>query len=593
MLNPKACLIGPASTLLIAACVHAGNDRADFGVKASGLSPSRRESAVTTQSISRWTACNGTSGDTQGVARAFEAASHGAFTLIVNCPVRLHIGTDISRTIFIDDGTSVQFTGAGKFTVNNVMLPAFVIANSNGIRLTDWNVEYDASLPVDSDVRGYENAGRFVRSPGRTQPSAAFNDLRITPWLTNHRGIIFDRRQGPVNSIWANPTNSSAVFFIIGDSSNISVTGMRLYAPTAAGGDRFVPMVFSLSRNFKSNQVVTAKTPFTAEYVAVPHNLVFSNIDLDGTYMGWQGNVRDVHIDHVRSHRYGDLQDASGANVGGIGKWFAPPHLFYLNYDYEGDPALFNKDIHIHDVIDDGTRVGVARDKGGNDTLSGYALSLKIGCAECVVNGYKTYRPDGFLDLLPSNGLTISNVDATFNSAFLNNIFPGWRFPIGPYSHVTFNNIALVDTAASSVQPPIGHTYHNNEALVFHNVRVSINLWTGQSPLAPTISGKQNDVSLDYTIRASASRLLSAQNGTVSLTLQATPATLRAGRTVALTWTSTAATSCSARGAWGGDIETSGSRDIYLSSPGDHDFALSCRNLNDSANATMKVVVLP
>ncbi len=86
-----------------------------------------------------------------------------------------------------------------------------------------------------------------------------------------------------------------------------------------------------------------------------------------------------------------------------MGKWFAPPHLFYLSYAPNGDPALFNSNIRIRNVLDDGPRVGAARDKAASDGLSGYALSLKLGCVDCSVDNYITTRPDGFLDVLPSD----------------------------------------------------------------------------------------------------------------------------------------------------------------------------------------------
>ena len=39
----------------------------------------------------------GTSDDTAGVAKAFAAARHGAFTLVVDCSVSIKIGMDIAR----------------------------------------------------------------------------------------------------------------------------------------------------------------------------------------------------------------------------------------------------------------------------------------------------------------------------------------------------------------------------------------------------------------------------------------------------------------------------------------------------------------
>ena len=77
-------------------------------------------------------------------------------------------------------------------------------------------------------------------------------------------------------------------------------------------------MAFSLGLNFKSNQTVSAKTPMTGQYYSVPHDLTFSDISLDGTYMGWVGGLQKVEFENIQSQRYGDLQDASGGTVGGV-----------------------------------------------------------------------------------------------------------------------------------------------------------------------------------------------------------------------------------------------------------------------------------
>jgi len=543
---------------------------------------------VVKKSISGWVSCSGTADDTEGATRAMAAASHSAFTLVVDCPVRLHIGTDISRTIFIDDGTTVEFTGAGKFTVDNVLLPAFVIANSSDITLTDWNVEYEGSLPVNPNVGGYENNGALVVEAGSTQPANASSDLRITPWLAANRAITFDRSQGSVNALWAGPTNASAIFFLTGDTFNVTVSGMQLYVPASAGGNQFIPVAFSLSQNYKSNQTVTAKTPITSQYVAIPHALRFMDITLDGTYMGWQGNAATVYFTDIQSHRYGDLQDADGNNVGGVDDWFAPPHLFYLNYATAGDPALFTRDIQILNVVDDGPRIGKAR-----STKSGAAMSLKIGCVSCTVDNYQSSRPDGFMDVLASNGLTISNVTATYDSAFESNEWPGWRFPSSGYTNVKFENIALTDTSVTTTQPPIGSANQiSNADMVFANVKVGMNNWTGTESLPlPTIAGTTNDVSLNYAIADTASTVMASQKGTGSLTLRATPTTLKAGASTTLSWTSKEVSGCTASGSWTGAVGTSGSRVITLSAAGSYSFALTCEGASSKSSTTIPVVV--
>jgi hypothetical protein len=495
---------------------------------------------------------------------------------------------DIARTIFIDDGTTIEFTGAGKFTVDNVLLPAFVIANSSNITLTDWNLEYNASVPVNPDVGGYDNNGAFSAEPGSTQPANAANDLRITPWLSANRALTFDRSQGGVNSMWAGPTNASAVFFLTGDTFNVTVTGMRLYVPPTAGGDRFIPMAFSFTQNYKSNQTVSARTPITGQYVAIPHSLRFMNITLDGTYMGWQGNASTVYFANIQSNRYGDLQDANGENIGGLNDWFAPPHLFYLNYAKAGDPALFTRNIQIVNVVDAGPRIGTAR-----STASGAAMSLKIGCVSCSVSNYQSSRPDGLMDVLASDGLTISNVTATYDSAFESNKWPGWRFPSSGYTNVAFENIVLTDTAATTSQPPIGSANQtSNEGIVFNNVRVAMNGWSGDETLPlPSIAGTTNSVALNYHISATKSQILASQERTASQTLRASPTTLSAGGSTTLTWTSRDVTGCTASGSWSGAVGTGGSRVIRLSAAGSYQFALTCENAIDSSTTTLSVLV--
>lgn len=545
--------------------------------------------AAAKRSISSWVSCTGTADDTAGARQAFAAASHGAFTLVVDCPVRLHIGMDVERPIFIDNGTSVEFSGAGKFTVDNVFIPAFVIANSTNITLTDWNVEYDASLPVNEKVNGYESNGQFIHGP---LPGNAFNDLTLTQWLAAHRGIVFDSQHG-VNASWSGSTNACAVFYISGDASHVSVTGMQLSVPAAAGGERFVPVVFSMNPNYKSNQTVNAHTPIDSEHHAIPHDLTFSNITLDGTYMGWVGNAHDVVFQNVQSHRYGDLQDAKGENVGGVGKWFAPPHLFYLSYSSATDSALVNSNIQITNVSDTGPRIGTARDKGGGDSTSGYALSLKIACVSCSVNQYTSNRPDGFLDVLASTGLTISNATATYDSSFLNNLYPGWRFPGQPYKNVTFKNVALTDTAASTIAQPIGNAGQgSNQSLIFTGVQVGISRWSGADRLPlPTIAGQGNDVSLNYQIAENKALIVRQQTDTVSATLEVTPSTLAVGTTTELSWSSENAQSCSATGAWSGPLSMVGSRRVTVTAAGTHGFSLACANGSNASNSAIATVV--
>jgi hypothetical protein len=554
--------------------------------------PPARNVATIRKSIKNWVACGGVSDDSEAVTKAFFAARHYAFILVVDCPVLIHSGLDIGHVIYIDDGTTVEFAGSGRFTVDNVMHPAFVMANSHDISLLNWNVEYDASLPVNPDVGGFSMNGKFQAVAGRTQPTGSWNDRAMSPWLAENRGIVFDRSAGGVGALWRGPTNTCAVFYITGDTSNVKIIGLNLHVPAAAGGDRFIPTAFQLSPNFKSNQTITAKTPLTAQFFGLPHDLLFSNITLDGTYMGWVGTLQNTVFEHIRSHRYGDLQDSNGENVGGVGKWFAPPHLFYFAYATDGDMALSNRNVRISDVVDDGPRIGAARDKGGADSISGYSTSIKIGCNDCSVDGYTSTRPDGFLDVFASDNLKVSNVNASYNSAFLNNLYPAWRFPSSPYSHLTFENISLQDLAPSTVQQPISKaTESSNTDIVFKNVRVKLNRWIGtNSPLQPNIVGQGNDVALEFIIAETSTKLVSEQKGAVLQTLQASPIAVKAGEETSLTWNADQASGCQASGAWSGVVPTSGTRTVRVTATRDQVFTLQCEAAGAVSTTTLHLV---
>ena len=470
--------------------------------------------------------------------------------------------------------------------------PAFVIANSTQVSLLNWNVEWDGTVPVNPNFGGYYLNGRWVASAGTTQPAAAFNDLTLTNWLAANRGITFDQSKGWAKSIWVGGINPAAVFFITGDSSLVGISGMSLYAPAGAGGGSFIPMAFSISANWKNNQRVTALTAETGQYAAVPHNITFNNITLDGTLMGWQGNVQSAFFYDITSKRYGDLQDAAGNNVGGIGKWFPPPHLFYLN-THVTDPALGNNGITLENVNDEGVRTGVARDRAGDNNLSGYASSLKLGCSTCSILNYISRRPDGFMDVLPAANLTVNGVYASFDSAFLNNLYPAAiRFPSTGYSHVTFESATFVDNAAITLAGPLGNAASpTNQAIVMSNFQIYLHNWSGSNLPLPTIGGATNDIQLNYSMSGQLMSASYLQNSSLQLTVKGTPTTVNRGAATMLQWSARGATGCSATGAWSGSVGTSGSRTIPLSTKGTYNFGLGCANDRDASSASTKVFV--
>jgi len=551
-----------------------------------------RAFAAGTRSISEWVTCGGTTDQTSGAMAAFAAARNQAFTLVVDCAIHLDSGLAVDRGIFIDNGTTVQFTGAGKFFVNNLFHPAFVIANSSNISLLDWNVEWDGSVPVNPNFGGYTLNGQWVAVSGSVQPAAGFNDVVLTHWLTANRGIQFDESRGWIKSIWVGGINPAAVFFITGESTDVVVSGMNLYVPSTAGGNAFMPVAFSTSANWKNNQTVTALTAETTQYAAVPHLLTFANIMLDGTLMGWQGNLENSAFENITSKRYGDLQDAAGKNVGGIGKWFPPPHLFYLNTQ-SADANLANHGIALENIDDEGVRIGAARDQGGSDSESGYAASIKLSCVSCSVVNYISRRPDGFLDLEATSNLTVNGAFASFDSAFLNNLYPpGIRFPSNGYSYVKFESVGFLDTAAVTIHGPFGNaTSPTNQAIDMSNFQIYLTHWAGSDLPVPLIAGTTNDIDLDFSMSGQLMTVTYLQNGSLQTTVKGTPTTVNRGAATALAWNSVGASHCSASGAWTGNLGTSGAKLISLATKGTYDFTLGCTNASAATSATTQVYV--
>jgi len=466
--------------------------------------PTGFANAEQVRSIRQWAVCGGRVDDAAAVAAAFAAAANGRFTLVVDCPVFIHTGMDVARPIFIDNNTSVVFSGDGQLILDNTLIPAFAIVDTQHVHFRGWKVLYTGELPVDMDTKVYFDAGRAIASDVEDPPGAAF-EKRETAWLTARRGVKFaPGGQAP----WHGPTNTSAIFFIDGDTGDVTMSGMKFSVPAHADGSRFIPMVFSMTYGIKPDTLIAPGLAITPGAFAVPKGLRFSDINIDGAYMGWQGSAQNMTIEHVRAWRYGDLQDAAGENVGGatevhgkLSRWFAPPHLIYLNFDESWDPALYNRNIYIHNVLDYGIRVGLPRDNSKN-CCSGNALSLKIGAVDSSVTGYESDRPDGLLDVLDSDHLRLSGIIGRYNSNFLDNLYPGIRFPGHSYNDVTLCHVTVLDEAARTSQAPIvmGHAEQHN--LVLQDVTVMMNAWwASDAALVQSLAaGRHSKISVSYQI---------------------------------------------------------------------------------------------
>jgi hypothetical protein len=197
------------------------------------------------------------------------------------------------------------------------------------------------------------------------------------------------------------------------------------------------------------------------------------------------------------------------------------------------------------------------------------------------------------MDMLPSEDLTVTNVVATFDSKFINDMYPAaLRFPGVGYSRVTFDNVQLEDTAADTGRGPLGNAPSGtNGSIVFTNVSLSMKQWSGPASTVPvpTIGGTSNDISLVVRMTEQSTQVSHLMKGTVSATLKATPIQVRPGAATQLTWSSAGADSCAASGAWVGSMRDHGTRVVKVGTADNYDFGLDCRNVTHVSSPRLMV----
>ena len=94
------------------------------------------------KSIRNWAACDGTTDYTRSVAEALRQAANHSFRLVVDCVARIHFTGGAPRTITIEDGTEIEFTGAGEFKVDYVSPAAFIVKHPTEVTFINWNAQY-------------------------------------------------------------------------------------------------------------------------------------------------------------------------------------------------------------------------------------------------------------------------------------------------------------------------------------------------------------------------------------------------------------------------------------------------------------------
>jgi hypothetical protein len=287
-----------------------------------------------------------------------------------DCPVTQVAGQDPTKSIFVPDGANITFMPGGLFTTDASGFPALSILNTRAV-LTNPQI-------------------RYVGVPNIAMPHVCntWNDGPAKAYLN---------KQGIASLFWTGPTNTSALISIRG-TANVTITGGRCFVDAGVTADRFPTVLL---------EVGPCALPGSTT-LALP-TLIGDGFELDGSVMGYVGSAQLIQLTNITRKRYADLQGPGGVNVGGIGDWMSPPHLFYFN----DSPAAPIGMIEIKDVIDNAEFCGnpVRRATG-----SGYMNVAKMPLPNgSFIDGLYSRCADGGIGILAGQSKTGGKIrNATF-----------------------------------------------------------------------------------------------------------------------------------------------------------------------------------
>ena len=234
------------------------------------------------------------------------------------------------------------------------------------------------------------------------------------------------------------------------------------------------------------------------------------------------------------------------------------------------------------------------------------AARARLGCSSS--------RLDGFNDVLTSSGLTVTNVTASFNSSFLNGVYPGWRWPGRGYHNITYRNVTLTDVATSAAHHPMdgatctaANSGDANSNIVFDGVQLVVNAWT--DPLNPEnflgivqpVLNQGADSIRTYRITSTEGFIVSAFNRTVGVDFGVLSASGMPGSSTKLYWASSTVErsgahgpppSCAASGAWA-VLPASSPASVTHPAAGTFEYTITCKGAGhgDAVTATVAVVI--
>ena len=187
-----------------------------------------------------------------------------------------------------------------------------------------------------------------------------------------------------------------------------------------------------------------------------------------------------------------------------------------------------------------------------------------------------------------SKNLRLTNITASYDSSFLNGVFPGIRWPASTYDGVTIEHLTLEDTAANAVKQPMTNQNGPNNTVRLSDVKFILKHWAASGEIVPHVNGAA-DVEMLYTLTTDNTVIAAGQKTPLEWRLEAHPAKVTTGASSTLTWNVKNATTRNATGGWSGGQNAMGTRAVTPAA-GTTAYGLSVGNGPVSATTSVNVI---
>jgi hypothetical protein len=255
------------------------------------------------------------------VALCAQAIANGTpLAIWVDCPLRIAIGTNQAKTIFLGNGMTIRCQpGVGYFITDAVLLHLFDMVNMTDITFIDLDILYVGTFGVTAiDAQNQASPIYYTIEQYNDVYGKGFMASPKIGGIQQWAPVTFAAGTG---ASYYSPggSNCCALINISGGCDRIAFLGRwRLRVPDGAPACNFIPFCLSGAPNWAPGSSISGTPTITNNNGGVsPKHVYVEDAIFDGLCMGICGTIEYLEIGHLRGVRYSDIQDANGNNIGG------------------------------------------------------------------------------------------------------------------------------------------------------------------------------------------------------------------------------------------------------------------------------------